>query len=101
MVDRRMAGSDGVAVPKRFRDVDLRSLDRIERLQTKREVGRDRRGKGAPGAMGIPGVDSLAFKEVELLAVKDQIRRGSFAVPTLDDHDLRALGVNTAGGLPH
>src|SRR5688572_8329418 len=96
-----MPGPDGVAIAEGFGDVALRTLDRSERVQPDGEVGRDGRGKGAAGAVRIPGIDAFAGKQGELLAIEDQISGLAFAVPALDHDDFWPLGPNTARGLTH
>src|SRR5688572_12335441 len=73
MVHRSMARAELRAVPDGAGDVTLGEWNRLGERPPEGETGRDRGGKGAPGAVRMPAMDALVSELGELSAGCQQV----------------------------
>ena len=87
---RAMTGADGETQLNRARDKFLRQHDRAGDTFAFGQIRRNRRRKGAAGAVGVFGADARRVERGKFLTVVKEIVRGTFEMAAFDHDGFRA-----------
>src|SRR3982750_1186706 len=95
VVRRALAMADGQAVSNGFREVRLRRLHGLGQGFTPCQLRRNRRRKGAAGAVRVRGIDEFTFEEVKELSIVQDVRCSlGHEMPALDQYILAPQFMN-------